>query len=101
MKPMISAFAKLFLLAGLMSFATAGLTAPAPARCPALVQQDEECRAIAEKRQDLCPEGGSSAECRALSQQIAGKCTRSPCATAARKAKGKRGKAKRARGKRR
>jgi hypothetical protein len=99
MKPMISALAKLLLLAGLTSFATGALAAPSPARCPALVKQDEECRAIAEKRQGLCPEGGSSAECRALSQQIAGKCTRSPCA-APRKAKAKRGKAKRVRAKR-
>jgi hypothetical protein len=84
---MISALSKLFLLAGLMSFATDALAAPAS--CPALVKQDEECRAIAEKRQSLCPEGGSSAECRALSEQIAGKCTRSPCA-APRKARAKR-----------
>jgi len=94
---MISALAKLFLAAGLMSFATGGLAAPAS--CPALVKQDEECRAIAEKRQSLCPEGGSSTECRALSAQIAGKCTRSPCA-APRKARGKRT-SKRARSKRR
>jgi len=97
---MMAAWIRLCLLASLVSFATAAFAAPAPERCPALVKQDEECRAIAEKRQELCPEGGSSAECRALSQQIAGKCTRSPCA-APRKAKGKRGKAKRARGKRR
>jgi hypothetical protein len=97
---MISALVKLFLAVGLMSFATAALAAPAPERCPALVKQDEECRAIAEKRQALCPEGGSSAECRGLSEQIAGKCTRSPCA-APRKAKAKRGRAKRARSKRR
>jgi len=96
---MTSALAKLFLAVGLMSFATAALAAPAPERCPALVKQDEECRAIAEKRQTLCPEGGSSTECRALSAQIAGKCTRSPCA-APRKARGKRT-SKRARSKRR
>jgi hypothetical protein len=96
---MISVLAKLFLLAGLMSFATEALAAPAPASCPALVKQDEECRAIAEKRQTLCPEGGSSAECRSLSEQIAGKCTRSPCA-APRKARAKRGKSKRARARR-
>jgi hypothetical protein len=95
---MISALTKLFLLAGLVSFATDALAAPAS--CPALVKQDEECRAIAEKRQALCPEGGSSAECRSLSEQIAGKCTRSPCA-GPRKARGKRGKTKRARAKRR
>jgi hypothetical protein len=94
---MISAFAKLFLLASLMSVATGALAAPAS--CPALVKQDEECRAIAEKRQALCPEGGGSAECRSLSEQIAGKCTRSPCA-ALRKAKGKRGTTKRTRAKR-
>jgi hypothetical protein len=94
---MISALAKLSLLAGMMTFATGALAAPA--NCPALVKQDEECRAIAEKRQALCPEGGSSAECRSLSEQIAGKCTRSPCA-APRKAKAKRGKAKRGRAKR-
>jgi hypothetical protein len=95
---MISVLAKLFLLAGLMSFATEALAAPAPASCPALVKQDEECRAIAEKRQALCPEGGSSAECRSLSEQIAGKCTRSPCA-ASRKARSKHA-SKRARAKR-
>jgi hypothetical protein len=80
---MISLVVTLFLLTG-VGFAS---SAPAsPASCPALVKQDEECRAIAEKRQSLCPEGGSSAECRSLSEQIAGKCTRSPCA-APRKAK--------------
>jgi hypothetical protein len=93
---MISLVVTLFLLAG-VGFAS---SAPAaPASCPALVKQDEECRAIAEKRQSLCPEGGSSAECRSLSEQIAGKCTRSPCA-APRKARGKRA-SKRARSKRR
>jgi hypothetical protein len=94
---MIATLAKLSLLGGLMSFASGALAAPAS--CPALVKQDEECRAIAEKRQALCPEGGSSAECRSLSEQIAGKCTRSPCA-APRKAKGKRGTMKRTRAKR-
>ena len=97
MKLMIATLAKFSLLAGMMTLATGALAAPAS--CPALVKQDEECRAIAEKRQALCPEGGSSAECRSLSEQIAGKCTRSPCA-APRKAKAKRGKTKRARARR-
>jgi hypothetical protein len=87
----------LFLLAVVVTFGTGAVAAPAS--CPALVKQDEECRTIAEKRQALCPEGGSSAECRALSEQIAGKCTRSPCA-APRKARAKRA-SRRARSKRR
>src|SRR5262249_11431085 len=48
-----------------------------------LKQQEEECRALAERRQELCPSGGS-AECQKLSEQIAGKCTHNPCGGASR-----------------
>jgi uncharacterized membrane protein len=57
----------------------AGGATMAQDNCPALrKQQDEECRSLAERRQELCP-SGEGAECRRLSEQIAGKCTRNPC----------------------
>jgi uncharacterized membrane protein len=54
-------------------------------QCTALLkQQDEQCRSLAERRQELCPRG-EGAHCRQLSEQIAKQCTRKPCGTAPRK----------------
>ena len=61
-----------------------------------LKQQEEQCRTLAEKRQEMCP-SGEGAECRKLSERIADLCTRRPCGAAAKKRKGP--KAKRARSK--
>jgi uncharacterized membrane protein len=59
-----------------------------------LKQQEEQCRSLAEKRQEMCP-SGEGAGCRQLSEQIASQCTRRPCGAAPKKAS--KARAKRAR----
>jgi hypothetical protein len=61
--------------------------------CPVLQrQQEEQCRMLAERRQELCPTSEASPQCRQISEQIARQCTSRPCAPPS-----KRGKAKRTR----
>jgi len=64
--------------AGLIALASRTLVAQDD--CAAQIkQQDEQCRALAERRQEMCP-NGEGAECRRLSERIADLCTRRPCA---------------------
>jgi hypothetical protein len=59
-------------------------------------QRERQCRDLAEKRAEICPEGqaaaegAKAAECRKLSEQIGDLCTRNPCAPPKAKGKGKR-----------
>jgi hypothetical protein len=82
----------IFLLAGSLLLG-AGNAAAETADCRAqLKRQDEQCQLLAEKLAAACPSGTNikeTAECRALSSQIASTCTRKPCAPPPRKRRAK------------
>jgi hypothetical protein len=89
---MTSARFLVLLLGGLMLYA--GQAGSETAECRAqLKRQEEQCQALAEKRAAACPgnETMQSPTCKQLSSEIAGTCTRKPCAPPPRKAKRKKG----------
>lgn len=86
----------ILVLAGGLLAGAADYAAAETADCRTqLKRQDEQCQMLAEKLAAACPSGTNikeTAQCHALSSEIASTCTRKPCAPPPRK--GKRAKAK-------